>query len=325
MKKKILVTGGAGYIGSNVSDALVRAGFEVIIYDDLSTGFTQLINPQAKFIQGSVLNTKLVESILAQEKINGVIHLAAKLIVPESIQKPIEYYQNNTAGVISVIEACRNANIKNFVFSSTAVIYGNTSELLISETSPVAPVSPYGFSKLFSEQIIRDSENEFGLKSIILRYFNVAGASASLKYGQLSKNATHLVKIASETACGKRKSMNITGIDYPTPDGTGLRDYIHVIDLAQIHVLAIKYLLDDGESNLFNCGYGHGSSVREVIEMVRKVSGVNFHVIEAERRPGDVAQLIANSAKVKRILAWIPESDDLEMICKSAYLFEKSI
>ena len=226
---------------------------------------------------------------------------------------------------MSMLEACKLSNVKNFVFSSTAAVYGNAGTELITESCPVAPINPYGFSKLFSEQIIRDCEIEFGLKSVILRYFNVAGASESLKYGQLSKSATHLIKIASETACGKRESMSITGTDYQTIDGTGVRDYIHVEDLADIHILALKYLLAGGNSDLFNCGYGHGSSVREVVETVRKISGVNFKTIEAGRRPGDCAQLVADSSKARLILGWVPKRDNLETICRTAYLFEKAL
>lgn len=325
MKNKILVTGGAGYIGSHATSALLEAGFEVVIVDDLSTGFEKLIHPKAKFYKVSVLDTNIIAKILQNEKICGVIHFAAKIIVPESLLKPIEYYKNNTMGVLSVLEACKLSSVKNFVFSSTAAVYGNAPMELITEETPTAPINPYGFSKLFSEQMIRDAELEFGLKSVILRYFNVAGASESLQYGQLSKTASHLIKIASEAACGKRDSMQITGTDYPTTDGTGVRDYIHVEDLADIHVLALKYLLSGGSSEIFNCGYGHGSSVREVIETVRKVSGVNFQATESARRSGDAAQLVADSSKVRRVLGWIPKKDNLDLICESAYLFEKSL
>lgn len=325
MKNKILVTGGAGYIGSHTVNALVESGFDVVIVDDLSTGFECLIHPKAHFYDANILNTENLINILIKENIKGVIHFAAKTIVPESIIKPIEYYKCNTMGVLSLLEACKTANVKNLVFSSTAAVYGNASLDLISESTNVSPINPYGFSKYFSEKIIQDSEIEFGLKSVVLRYFNVAGASESLKLGQCTKNASHLIKIASEVACGKKESISITGVDYPTHDGTGVRDYIHVEDLADIHILAIKYLLADEPSNLFNCGYGHGASVREVIEMVKKISGVNFKVVEANRRPGDGAQLVADSSKLRRVLGWIPKKDSLEIICNSSYLFEKSL
>jgi len=325
MKNKILVTGGAGYIGSHTTNALIESGFDVVIVDDLSTGFEKLIHPKAKFYLASVLDSEAIKEIMLTENISGVIHFAAKIIVPESIQRPLDYYLNNTMGVLSMLEACKASHVKNFVFSSTAAVYGNASMELINESTPTAPINPYGHSKLFSEQIIRDSQIEFGLESVILRYFNVAGASASMRFGQLSKTATHLIKIASETACSKRDSMSITGIDYPTADGTGVRDYIHVEDLADIHVLAMKHLLAGGTSEIFNCGYGHGASVKEVIETIKKVSGNNFLTLEAPRRLGDAAQLVADSSKLRKTLNWIPKRDNLELICQSAYLFEKNL
>lgn len=325
MKTTILVTGGAGYVGSHTADALIKSGFNVVIVDNLSTGFSELLHPQARFFQISLSETEKLEDIITREKISGVIHFAAKIIVPESIIHPLDYYENNTHGVLSTLRACQATGVKNFVFSSTAAVYGNSSAELISEQTSTAPINPYGFSKLFSEQIIRDTELEFGLKSIIFRYFNVAGASESQIYGQRSKTASHLIKIACEAACGKRPSMSITGTDYPTKDGTGVRDYIHVEDLAEAHVLAMKYLLDGGKSDLFNCGYGHGYSVREVINCIKRVTNTNFEVIEAARRSGDTAQLVANSTKLRNQLGWVPRRDNLELICKSAYQYEKSL
>jgi UDP-glucose 4-epimerase len=258
-------------------------------------------------------------------KIDGIIHFAAKIVVPESISYPLEYYHNNTMGVISILTAAKKSNVKNLVFSSTAAVYGNDHKDLISETALTNPINPYGKSKLFSEQIIRDSEIEFGLRSVIFRYFNVAGASVDSKYGQCSKNATHLIKIASEAASFKRESMNITGTDYNTPDGTGVRDYIHVSDLAHAHVLGMKYLFDGGKSEIFNCGYGKGSSVKEVVSAVKKVSGVDFKVLLTERRPGDADSLVSNPSKLKNMLQWEPKYNDLEFICKTAFLFEKNL
>ncbi len=325
MKKTILVTGGAGYIGSHTTHALIEAGFDVVVVDDLSTGFKSLLHPKAKFYQASVLDTPLMTQILKNENISGVIHFAAKIIVPESLKEPLTYYKNNTFGVLSLLESCKEANVQNIVFSSTADVYGNAKMDLIDESTPTAPINPYGQSKLFSEKIIQDCEREFGLKSVILRYFNVAGASESLTYGQLSKNASHLIKIASETACGKRNSMTITGTDYLTADGTGVRDYIHVEDLADIHVLAMKYLLSGGKSEIFNCGYGLGFSVREVISAIQKISGVLFTFKEGPRRDGDAAQLIADSSKIRSTLNWTPKRASLDLICKTAYLFEKKL
>lgn len=322
--RTILVTGGAGYIGSHTTEALINRGYKVVIVDNLSTGFERLIHPKAKFYKASVLDTKTIKNIMLSENISGVIHFAAQIIVPESVKEPLMYYKNNTQGVISTLEACKIANVKNFVFSSTAAVYKGSSLEALSEDLPVESTSPYGCSKIFSEQIIRDCEKEFGLKSVILRYFNVAGASTSLNYGQLSKTSTHLIKIAAETASKKRPSMNLTGTDYPTPDGTGIRDYIHIEDLADAHILAMEYLLEGGESETINCGYGHGSSVREVINTMKKVTGIDFIFLETERRPGDVACLVANNSKIKRILNWIPKKDNLELICKSAYDWEKT-
>lgn len=324
MKNTILVTGGAGYIGSHTVDALINSGFKVVIVDNLTTGFSELLHPEAKFYQVSLNETQKLTDIMTNENISGVMHFAAKIIVPDSIVHPLDYYENNTHGVISILKACQITNVKNFVFSSTAAVYGNASSDLVSENNPTLPINPYGFSKLFSEQIIRDTELEFGLKSVIFRYFNVAGASDSQRFGQRSKKASHLIKIACETACGKRSNMSITGTDYSTKDGTGIRDYIHVQDLAEAHVLAIKHLLDGGKSELFNCGYGHGYSVREVINCMKKLTH-NFEVLEAPRREGDAASLVADSNKLRQMLNWIPKRDDLELICKSAYLFEKSL
>lgn len=322
---KILITGGAGYIGSNTVSKLIADGFKVVIVDDLSTGFKELIHPKATFYQANISDTDAVAQIMDREKIAGVIHFAAKIVVPESLSEPLKYYANNTNGVISVLNACKISHIKNFVFSSTAAVYGNATADLITETTSTGPINPYGFSKLFSEQIVRDTENEFGLRSVIFRYFNVAGASRDLNFGQRTKTATHLIKIASETALKKREQMFITGTDYNTIDGTGVRDYIHVEDLATAHVLAMKYLLDGGKSDLFNCGYGHGYTVREVVNCMKKVSGFDFLSPEGPRRPGDAASLVADSTHLKTKLSWRPELDDLELICRTALDFERSL
>lgn len=325
MKQKILVTGGVGYIGSNTVAKLINQGFRVVVVDDLSTGFKELLHPDAIFYKAEIADTVSISEIMKKENVSGVIHFAAKIVVPESITEPLKYYSNNTNGVISVLNACKISNIKNFVFSSTAAVYGNASADFISENTPTAPINPYGFSKLFSEQIVHDTELEFGLRSVVFRYFNVAGASRDLKFGQRTKTATHLIKIASEAALKKRDRMFITGTDYQTPDGTGIRDYIHVEDLSNAHVLAMKYLLDGGSSDLFNCGYGQGFSVREVVNCMKKVSGVNFEATEGPRRPGDAAKLIADSTHLKSKLNWKPELNDLEIICKTALDFENSL
>lgn len=323
---KVLVTGGAGYIGSHTVQALLGSGHQVVVYDNLSTGFKNAIPLAVEFVQGDVCNQQQLAETLQQFKIEAVIHFAAKLIVPESIEKPIEYYQNNTAGVLSLAQACVTAGVDKVVFSSTAAVYGDVaSSELISEKSATAPLNPYGWSKLMSEQMLRDCEKPFGLRSVSLRYFNVAGAAVDGKNGQSTKNATHLIKVASQAACGTRASVGVFGSDYPTPDGTGVRDYIHVEDLADLHVLALDYLCNGGKSDVFNCGYGLGFSVREVINTVRKVSGKEFEVIEQPRRAGDAAQLVANSSKVQKAFNWQPKRNDLELICRTAYEWEKSL
>lgn len=322
----ILVTGGAGYIGSHTAQALLNSGHQIIIFDNTTTGFLEAIPLGAKFVRGDVRKRDLLVDVLKKYSIEAVVQFAAKLIVPESIEKPMEYYENNTMGVLALTQACVEANVKMVVFSSTAAVYGDVKiDGLITEESPKAPLNPYGSSKLMSEQILRDCEAPHGLRSVCLRYFNVAGAAEDGKNGQRTANATHLIKVASQAACGKRASVGIFGTDYPTPDGTGVRDYIHVEDLADLHVLALNYLNEGGKSEIFNCGYGHGFSVREVIDTVKKVSGVDFKVEEQPRRAGDAATLVADSSKVRKAFNWTPKRDNLELICKTAYEWEKKL
>lgn len=321
---QVLVTGGAGYIGSHTVQKLLDAGYGVVVYDNITTGFREAIPAGAELVMGDVRDKLMLSRVMKDKKISAVVHFAAKLIVPESVEKPLDYYENNTAGVLTLAQACLENDVKKVVFSSTAAVYGDASVSgLITEASPTGPLNPYGQSKLMSESILRDCEKPHGLKSVCLRYFNVAGAAVSGNNGQRTKNATHLIKVASEAACGKRESVGIFGTDYPTPDGTGVRDYIHVEDLAELHVLALKYLSDGGDSQIFNCGYGRGFSVREVIDTVRKVSGVNFKVIEQPRRAGDAAQLVADSSKIRKAFSWTPKYDNLELICQTAYNWEK--
>lgn len=321
---QVLVTGGAGYIGSHTVQKLLDAGYGVVVYDNITTGFREAIPTGAELVMGDVRDKLMLSRVMKDKKISAVVHFAAKLIVPESVEKPLDYYENNTAGVLTLAQACIENGVKKVVFSSTAAVYGDASVSgLITEQSPTGPLNPYGQSKLMSENVLRDCEAPHGLKSVCLRYFNVAGASVSGNNGQRTKNATHLIKVASEAACGKRESVGIFGTDYSTPDGTGVRDYIHVEDLADLHVLALKYLSDGGSSQIFNCGYGRGFSVREVIDTVRKVSGVNFKVIEQPRRAGDAAQLVADSSKIRKAFAWTPKYDNLELICRTAYEWEK--
>ena len=324
MIKNILITGGAGYIGSHTAQVFIDNGYNVTIVDDLSTGFIEAIPSSAKFVKADIHDTALITHIMKEDQIGAVIHFAAKIVVPESISEPLEYYNNNTVGVLQILDACRTAGVQKIVFSSTAAVYGNASDQLIDESFPIQAINPYGHSKYFSECIIKDSDIAYGIHNVILRYFNVAGAAIKGNNGQRSKNATHLIKLASEAALNVRPHLNLTGTDYQTPDGTGVRDYIHVEDLAEIHLLAFQYLEAGGKSDTFNCGYGKGYSVREVINTMKKISGKDFPVIEAPRRPGDAGHLVADNKKVKSILKWVPKRNDLDLICKTAYEWEKT-
>ncbi|MFP5519889.1 MAG: UDP-glucose 4-epimerase GalE [Bdellovibrionia bacterium] len=321
----ILITGGAGYIGSHTVQKVLDAGYNPVVFDNLSTGFSEAVPAGVKLIKGDVRDQSHLEAVLREEKISAVIHFAAKLIVPESIEKPLDYYENNTQGVVSLAKACVAIGVKHVVFSSTAAVYGDSeTSNLVTEKTATAPLNPYGMSKLMSEQILRDCEIPFGLTSVSLRYFNVAGAALNGKNGQRTKDATHLIKVASEAACGKRPSVGVFGTDYPTPDGTGVRDYIHVEDLADLHVLALEYLFKGGKSDIFNCGYGQGASVKQVLKTVQQVSKVDFKIEEKPRRAGDAAMLVADPTKIKKTFGWQPKHNDLELICRSAFEWERS-
>ncbi len=331
----ILITGGAGYIGSHVVKLLLEnTDSNVTVIDNLVTGFESTIDELKKirdfdFIKVDLSDWNKIEDIFKKKKFDSIIHFAASLIVPESVENPLKYYLNNTANTANLVKLANDYGVKKFVFSSTAATYGepDISEIGngIKEDFPTNPINPYGQSKLFSEKIIQDTAKanpEF--KYVIFRYFNVAGAAPDLSIGQKTKNATHLIKVASECACGKRDGMYIFGTDYPTPDGTCIRDYIHVMDLADAHIKALEYL-ENNESDIFNVGYGKGASVKEVIDTVKKVSGVDFRVQNAPRRAGDPAMLISNCDKIKQKMNWTPKYDDLEFICKTAYEWEKKI
>jgi len=332
---KILVTGGAGYIGSHVVKLLLEnTNHDVVVIDNLVTGFKSTIDTLQqirpfKFIEADLSNWDEIRGIFKSNEFDGIIHFAASLVVPESVENPLKYYLNNTANTANLIKLANDFGVKKFIFSSTAATYGepDISEIGkgISEEFPTRPINPYGYSKLFSEQIIRDTAKANpDFKYVIFRYFNVAGASPDLTIGQKTKNATHLIKVAAECACGKRDGMYIFGTDYPTPDGTCIRDYIHVMDLADAHIKALDYL-NENPSDTFNVGYGKGASVKEVIDTMKKVSGVDFKVENAPRRPGDPAALIANVDKIKSKMQWSPKYDDLAFICKTAYEWEKKI
>jgi len=322
MLKNILITGGAGYIGSHTARAFLDKGYGVIVVDDLSSGYLEAVPEGAGFVRANIHNVPEIIDIIRRNDIEGVIHFAAKIIVPESIAQPLDYYSNNTGGVLSMLHACKATGIDKFVFSSTAAVYGDAGSELITEDFPIGPINPYGCSKYFSEQIIRDCGKAYGINNVILRYFNVAGAAHDISNGQRSKVSTHLIKLASETALGINPHLKMTGTDFETKDGTGVRDYIHVEDLADLHTLAFEYLENDGPSDIFNCGYGHGYSVREVIDTMKKVSGVDFKVIESERRPGDAATLVASNEKIKKTFKWTPKRNDLDLICRSAFQWE---
>ena len=321
---KVLVTGGAGYIGSHTVKQLGESGkFDITVLDNLSTGFKDSVL-FGKLVVGDLSDFGFVENFLATEKFDAIIHFAASIVVPESVTNPLKYYLNNTANTSNLIKAAVNSGVKYFVFSSTAAVYGEPKSESVTEESETSPINPYGHSKLMSERVIRDSGTAHkGFKFVILRYFNVAGASVDGKIGQRFPNATHLIKVASETACGKRDFISVFGTDYPTKDGTCVRDYIHVEDLASAHLSALEYLDNGGESDIFNCGYGRGFSVKEVIENVKKASGIDFKVVEGERRAGDPSSLISVNSKILKHLNWKPKYDNLEFICKSAYEWEK--
>lgn len=323
---KILVTGGAGYIGSHTVKALGEAGgYEITVLDNLSTGFEDSVL-YGRLVKADLSDFAFVEKFLFDEKFEAIIHFAASIVVPESVENPLKYYMNNTVNTTNLIRCALKSGVKRFVFSSTAAVYGEPQSGMVDEDSLLSPINPYGHSKLMSEQVLRDTaaaHPEF--KFVILRYFNVAGASMDGRIGQRFPGATHLIKVASETACGKREKMYIFGDDYPTKDGSCVRDYIHIEDLASAHLSALSYLKDGGKSDVFNCGYGKGYSVKEVVETVKKVSGVDFEAELAPKRAGDPAMLISNNQKILRTLDWKPKYDDLELICKSAFEWEKSL
>jgi len=321
----VLVTGGAGYIGGHMVLGLLDAGEKVVVLDNLSTGFSWAVPPEAKLVVGDIGDQALVTRLIGENEVDAVAHFAAKIIVPESVAAPLDYYQNNAAKALSLIEATTKAGVKNFIFSSTAAVYGETSMEPVDEETPLNPVSPYGRSKLMVEWILRDTAAAYGLRSVILRYFNVAGADPKGRLGQSGAASTHLIKRGVQTALGRHKSMDIFGTDYPTRDGTCLRDYIQVTDLIDAHLAALRYLRAGGESGVFNCGYGHGQTVREVVDVVRRVSGVDFPVNVVGRRPGDPAAIVAKADKARSVLGWRPTRDNLDDIVKQALDWERRL
>ncbi|MGB2106853.1 MAG: UDP-glucose 4-epimerase GalE [Candidatus Puniceispirillum sp.] len=322
-KRKILVTGGAGYIGSHMVLALLDAGHEAVILDNFSTGHEQLVPAGVTVVRGDVGDRQVTDALFAAHDFDAVVHFAASIVVPESVADPLKYYINNTLNTAHLIAACVKAGVKRFIFSSTAMVYGNQDQKPMDESVHLAPDNPYGASKLMSETILRDTAKAHDLSYVVLRYFNVAGADPEGRSGQLSKPATHLIKVAGELACGKRDAMQIFGTDYDTPDGTCIRDYIHISDLIGAHMVALDHLMDGGAPVIANCGYGTGNSVRDVLASVARVSGSNLNVTEAPRRPGDAVYLVADSSLLKHTLGWVPKYDDLDVIVKSAIDWER--
>jgi len=319
----ILVTGGAGYIGSHMALALCDAGETVVVLDDLSTGIRENVDPRARFVQGDVSDPLIVMRLIAEHRVRAVVHFAAKIVVPDSVADPLDYYLANTVKTRALLAAVTSAHVPHFVFSSTAAVYGNVGQEPVSEETPASPVSPYGASKLMSEWMLRDSAHAYGLKYVALRYFNVAGADPKGRAGQSTPRATHLIKVACETATARRKSMQVFGTDYPTADGTCIRDYIHVSDLVSAHMDALNYLRNGGGNQILNCGYGTGYSVLEVIETVKRVSGIDFPVELAPARAGDPAAIVASAGKIRSTLGWQPKYDDLETIVRHAFAWER--
>jgi UDP-glucose 4-epimerase len=321
----ILVTGGAGYIGSHMIHQLADAGEGIVVLDNLSTGFDWAVAKGVPLIVGDTGDRNLVAQIIVKHEVNSIIHFAASLVVPDSVKDPLGYYKNNTVNSRALIETAIRQGVRQFIFSSTAAVYGNPARVPVTEEALAAPISPYGWSKLMTEIMLRDASTAHGIRHVILRYFNVAGADPKCRTGQSTKNATHLIKVAVEAALGLRSKLDIYGTDYPTPDGTCIRDYIHVSDLVRAHSDALRYLRAGGASMTLNCGYGHGFSVREVVEMVKRVSGVDLKVEIAPPRPGDPAQIVAASDRARAMLGWKPQYDDLATIIAHALAWEQNL
>jgi len=317
----VLVTGGAGYIGSHTVQQLVARGDRVVVIDNLSTGFREAVRGAA-FVEGNVGDCELVSRTLEAYQVDAVLHFAAHTVVPESMSDPLKYYGNNTCNTRNLLACCAQAGVDKFIFSSTAAVYGTTDEGVADENTQTQPINPYGTSKLMSETMLRDWSATGAVRHVILRYFNVAGCDPLGRIGHSTPEATLLIKVACEHAVGKRRSVAIYGTDYDTPDGTGVRDYIHVEDLAAAHLRALDHLRDGGTSLTLNCGYGHGYSVREVVDAVARVGGHALNVIELPRRPGDIPKLIACSDRLRQELGWTPRYDDLDFIVRTALTWE---
>ena len=321
----VLVTGGAGYIGSHMVLELVDAGEPVVVLDNLSTGHEWAVADGVPLVVGDSGDQELVARTIKQNGVDAIIHFAASIVVPDSVRDPLGYYRNNTANARALIESAVQNGVKQFIFSSTAAVYGNPAQIPVTETAPTQPISPYGSSKLMSETMLRDAGHAHGLGYMVLRYFNVAGADPRCRAGQSSKMATHLIKVAVETSLGLREKLAVFGNDYPTPDGSCIRDYIHVSDLVRAHSDALRHLRSGGQSLTLNCGYGHGFSVFDVVDTVKRVSGVDFKVEIAPRREGDPARIVADSGKARATLGWQPRFDELPTIVAHALAWEREL
>ena len=321
---KVLVTGGAGYIGSFIVRHLLRAGAKPVVVDNLFSGHRWAVG-DAELVVGNVGDAGLIDPLLRERRFDAVIHCAAHIWVAELVADPGKYYRNNTANAAILFDLCAKAGVRALVFSSTAAVYGAPGIPLLPETTPTLPINPYGSSKLMSERVLMDIAAAHGMRHGILRYFNVAGADPDAVIGEATPDNVHLVKVACETAMGRRPGMHVNGTDYPTPDGSCIRDYVHVDDLAAAHLAALRHLLDGGELFIANCGYGHGFSVREVLEAARRVTGVEFPISEGPRRPGDPPELVGDSRRAKQLLGWTPRHDDLDYIIATAWRFERRL
>ena len=321
----VLVTGGAGYIGSHTVRALVDAGMSVVVIDNLSTGFSQFLPEGVPLFIGDAADENLVENVIAQHNVGAIIHFAGSVVVPDSMRDPLGYYRNNTMTTRSLLNAAVKGGVNRFIFSSTAAVYGNPDQVPVPEIAPTRPLSPYGSSKLMTEIMLHDVASAHGMSYVVLRYFNVAGADPKGRVGLATIGATHLLKIAVEAATGQRAKIDVFGTDYPTQDGSCVRDFIHVSDLVEAHRSALSYLRAGGQSVTMNCGYGRGYSVLETIEAMRRVSMRNFAVAYAARRPGDIMTMVADTTRIRSLLDWTPRYDDLETIASHALAWEEKL
>lgn len=321
----VLVTGGAGYIGSHMVLALTDAGIDTVVVDNLTTGFAWAVAPAAKLVRGNIGDEGLMMQVMAEHKVDAVVHFAGSIVVPDSVSDPLGYYLNNTVNSRNLMHSAVKSGVKNFIFSSTAAVYGNPKSLPVTEAEMPAPISPYGTSKWMTEQMLQDSHVAYGLNYVALRYFNVAGADPKGRSGQSTPRATHLIKVAAQTALGQRPGIEVFGTDYETPDGTCLRDYIHVSDLIGAHMDALSHLKRGGQSGVFNCGYGTGYSVLEVIKSVERTHGSKLNVKYGPRRAGDPAGIVASADKAREILGWKPKHADLDFIVDSALRWEQHL